>query len=211
MVGFCIGNALVLRVMMMELSRGALLARGGAALLAGSSLGALAGAARAATPPDGDLAYARLFVASELLALDFYREAIASRQFAGAELRSLWLARADEREHYRSSAKVLTDAGQVPATAADIDFTYPRGSFASRHAIAQLGTRLETLFVAAYLGAVGGYQTEALKELAARAAASEAQHLSVFAGEVGGRRVGPAFPRPLPIDKVSDALDAYTS
>jgi hypothetical protein len=193
------------------ISRGGLLARGGAALLAGSSLGALAGAARAGTPPVGDLAYARLFVASELLALDFYRQAIVSKQFAGADLRNLWLARADEREHYRSAAQILIDAGQVPATAGDIDFTYPGGSFASRRAIAGLGTRLEALFVAAYLGAVGGYQTEALKELAARAAASEARHLSVFAGEVGGRRVGPAFPRPLPIDKVSDVLDRYTS
>jgi len=198
-------------VMRTEISRGALLARGGAVLLAGSSLGALAGAAHAAAPPDGDLAYARLFAASELLALDFYRKAIGSRQFAGAELRSLWLARAVEREHYRSAAQILSGAGQVPATAADIDFSYPRGSFGSRRAIARLGTRLEALFVAAYLGAVGGYQTEALKELAARAAASEAQHLSLFAGEVGGRRVGPAFPRPLPIDQVSDVLDRYTS
>jgi hypothetical protein len=194
-----------------RISRGALLARGGAALLAGSSLGAFAGAAQAGTPPDGDLAYARVFVASELLALDFYRQAIGSRQFRGEELRNLWLARADEREHYRSAAKILIDAGQLPATAGDIDFIYPRGSFASRRAIAQLGTRLEALFLAAYLGAVGGYQTEALKELAARAAASEAQHLSVFGGEVGGRRVGRAFPRPLPIDKVSDILDRYTS
>ena len=193
------------------ISRGTLLARGGAALLAGSSLGALAGAAWAATPPDEDLAYARLFVASELLALDFYRQAIASTRFAGADLRSLWLARADERRHYQSAAEILTAAGQVPATAGDIDFTYPRGSFGSRRTIARLGVRLESLFVSAYLGAVGGYQTEALKELAARAAASEAQHLSVFAGEVGGRRVGTAFPRPLPIDKVSDVLDRYTS
>ena len=193
------------------ISRGTLLARGGAVLLAGSSLGTLAGAAQAATPPDGDLAYARLFVASELLALDFYGKAIGSRHFAGGELRSLWLARADERCHYRSAAEILTAAGEVPATANDIDFTYPRGSFNSRRAIAGLGVRLESLLVSAYLGAVGGYQTEALKELAARAAASEAQHLSVFAGEVGGRRVGTAFPRPLPIDKVSDALDRYTS
>lgn len=193
------------------ISRGTLLARGGVALVAGSSLGALAGAARAGTPPDGDIAYARLFVAAELLALDFYRRAIASKDFAGADLRSLWLARADERSHYRSAAEILTAAGQVPATAGDIDFTYPRGSFASRRAIALLGVRLESLFVSAYLGAVGGYQTEALKELAARAAASEAQHLSVLAGEAGGRRVGSAFPRSMPIDKVSDVLDRYTS
>jgi hypothetical protein len=70
------------------ISRGGLLARGGAALLAGSSLGALAGAARAGTPPVGDLAYARLFVASELLALDFYRQAMTSGSTTGRRRRS---------------------------------------------------------------------------------------------------------------------------
>jgi len=40
---------------------------------------------------------------------------------------------------------------------------------------------------------------------------SEAQHLSVFAAEVGGRRIGSAFPRPLSIDRVSGALDPFTS
>jgi hypothetical protein len=62
-----------------------------------------------------------------------------------------------------------------------------------------------------YLGAVEGYESNALKQLAARAATSEAQHLSVFAAEVGGRRIGAAFPRPLSIDRVSGALDAFTS
>jgi hypothetical protein len=106
---------------------------------------------------------------------------------------------------------VLTDAGQVPATAQDLDFSYPRGAFASRTAIARLGVRLESLSLGAYLGAVRGLQTPLYREHAARAAASEAQHLSVFAGEVGGRRVGSPLPAALPIDRVSSALDAYTS
>ena len=33
------------------------------------------------TPSDGDLAYARLLVAAELLAIDFYRRALASKKF----------------------------------------------------------------------------------------------------------------------------------
>ncbi|MDP9231303.1 MAG: hypothetical protein M3O73_00900, partial [Actinomycetota bacterium] len=67
------------------LSRSELLARGGkgvAAVVAGSTLvGLVPQAASAATPSDGDLAYARLFVTVELLALDFYGNAVASKHF----------------------------------------------------------------------------------------------------------------------------------
>jgi rubrerythrin len=198
-----------------RLSRSELLARGGkgvAAVVVGSTLAGLAPeAVRAATPSDGDLAYARLFVTLELLALDFYRTAIASKQFDKGQRGELRRARADEQQHYDSAAAILVSAGQVPATAADIDFTYPRGSFVSQRAIAALGVRLESIALGGYLGAVEGYDSNTLKQLAARAAASEAQHLSVFAAEVGGRRIGAAFPRPLTIDRVSNTLDTYTS
>ena len=82
----------------------------------------------------------------------------------------------------------------MPATAHDIDFSYPRGSFASRAAIARLGVQLETLSLGAYLGAVAPADA-ALPRPAAARAASEAQHLSVFAGEVGGHRARPAAAR----------------
>jgi hypothetical protein len=196
------------------LSRADLLARGGrgaALLVAGSALGFVPEAATADTVPDGDLAYARLFVTVELLVLDFYRSAITSNHFDKGRLGDLRRARADEQQHYDSAAAILVSAGQVPATAADIDFTYPRGSFVSQRAIAALGVRLESIALGGYLGAVEGYESNTLKQLAARAAASEAQHLSVFAAEVGGRRIGAAFPRPLTIDRVSNTLDTYTS
>ena len=67
---------------------------------------------------------------------------------------------------------------------------------------------LETAFLGAYLGAVDGSQTRALKQPAARIAASEAQHLSVFARLAGAGPVGLSFPAPLTIDEASDALDA---
>jgi rubrerythrin len=197
-------------------SRGALLARGGvgaAALLAGSTLGgALPSSATAAdTPSDADLSYARLLVAVELLAIDFYSTSIESKRFSGAAQGNLTRAWADERRHYDMLAAVLKAANQEPATAADIDFTYPRSSFTSRRSIARLGSKLEALFLAAYLGAVDGYEAASLKQLAARAAASEAQHLSVLSAAAGGPRFSAAFPRPLTIDRVSDALDVYTS
>jgi Ferritin-like domain len=193
-----------------ELSRGRLLARGGkvaATVVAASAFGGLAARASAAVP-DSDLAYARLLVALELLSLDFYTRAIGAGGGSQLELRR---ARAAERRHYDVVADVLTDAGQVPATAQDIDFSYPRGSFTSSAAIARLGVRLESLSLGAYLGAVRSLQTALYREHAARVAASEAQHLSVFAGAVGGRRLGPPLPAALSIDRVSDALDAYTS
>jgi len=193
-----------------ELSRATLLARGGkvaATVVAASAFGGRATRATAAVP-DGDLAYARLLVALELLSLDFYTRAIGAGGGSQLELRR---ARAAERRHYDVAAAVLMDAGQVAATARDIDFSYPRGSFSSWSAVAKLGVRLESLSLGAYLGAVRSLQTPLYREHAARAAASEAQHLSFFAGAVGGRRLGPPLPAPLSIDRVSDALDAYTS
>ena len=187
-------------------------ARGAAGLLlAGSAFGLAPAVARADTPSDNDLAYARLLVTIELLALDFYSAAISSRHFHGAALTALRRARADEAKHRDAAAAVLTSAGQLPPVANDVDFSYPRGSFASRASIARLGARLESLFLGAYLGAVEGYEANALKQSAARAAASEAQHLSVFTAEARGERLGPAFPKALAIDRVSNALDRFTS
>ena len=194
-----------------ELTRAALLARGGkvtAAVVAGSAFGGLTGSASAAVP-DGDLAYARLLVALELLSLDFYTQAIVRGRRRGSS--SCGGRGRPSGGTTTSSAAILTEAGQVPATAQDIDFSYPRGSFGSRAAIARLGVRLESLSLGAYLGAVGSLQTPLYRDHAARAAASEAQHLSVFTAAVGGRRLGSPLPAALPLDRVSDALDEYTS
>src|SRR6476661_4973668 len=72
-----------------ELSRATLLARGGkvaATVVAASAFGGLASRASAAVP-DGDLAYARLLVALELLSLDFYTRAIGAGGGSQLELR----------------------------------------------------------------------------------------------------------------------------
>jgi hypothetical protein len=197
------------------LSRTDLLAGGGKGamlLLAGSALGSLASTtSAAAAPSDGDLACARLLLAVELLALDFYGKAIGSRRFEGGVLRELRLARADERRHYVANAAILTSANKIPATAADIDFTYPKGSFASRASIVRLGVRLESLALGAYLGAVEGYEPGPYRQRAAQAAANEAQHLSVLSAAGGGRWIGAAFPEALSIDRVSNTLERYTS
>src|SRR5262245_11974866 len=136
------------------MSRAALLRRGaggGALLLVGAGLAAPAGAADI---PDGDFSYLRLLVAAELLKGDFHARALASRRPKGAAARLLRSTQADDRAHYSGLAALLTGAGQAPATADDIDFTYPRGSFASQAAIARLAARLTQLTLGAYLGAV---------------------------------------------------------
>lgn len=187
----------------MGLTRGDLLARGGKLALAGSAL-AVVPAARAATSTDNDLAWARLLVVAELLAIDFYQRAIRSRRVKPAT--ELYRALADEGTHRRAAAAILTAAGQTPPGAGDVDFVYPRRAFSSHHAIVELGARLESIFLGAYLGAVAGFDADDLKLSASRAAASEAQHLSALTG-----RVGPAFPRALSIDEASNALDAFTA
>lgn len=197
------------------LSRAQLLSRsakGGVALLAsGSIAGALSGSAAADAIPDSDLAYARLLVAAELLAADFYAQAIAAKRFSGDTARDLKRALFNEHEHYESLSAVLSSAGQPPAVADDFDFAYPKGSFASKASIAKLGVTLETLFLGACLGAVDGTQTNGLKQPLARIAASEAQHLSFFTEHAGGEPIGISFPAALTIDVASDALDAFAN
>ena len=184
---------------------------GASVLLAGSAGGFLAGSAAADVIPDVDLAYARLLVGAELLAADFYGQAIASKQFSGEAVRYLKRALFNEQEHYTSVSGILSGAGQTPATAADFDFAYPKNAFGSAGSIAKLGVTLETTFLGAYLGAVDALQTNALKQPAARIAASEAEHLGVFARMSGGDPVGVSFPDALTIGDASNALDAYTS
>ncbi len=197
------------------LSRTQLLARsvksGAALTIAGSVAGTFARRAAADPVSDSDLAYARLLVAAELLAADFYGRLISTKLFEGQALKSLERALFNEHEHYDSVATILNDVGQPPAVAADIDFSYPKGAFASKASVASLGVSLETVFLGAYLGAVGGLQSSALKQPFAQIAASEAQHLSVFTGLTSRDPVGISFPAPLSIDEASDALDAYTS
>jgi|KBSMisStaDraftv2_1062788.scaffolds.fasta_scaffold132154_3 hypothetical protein len=199
-----------------RVSRGQLISRGakgGAALfLTGSLAGSLVDSAVAAdTVPDSDLAYARLLVGAELLGLDFYTRAIASKRLSGDALGSLKRARLNERDHYSRIAEILSGAGQTPAVASDFEFSYPNGAFASKASIARLGVRLEATFMGAYLGAVEGLQTSALKQPVAQIAANEAEHLSVFLRLSGRSPIGIALPRPLTIDEASNALDVFTS
>jgi hypothetical protein len=190
-------------------SRGA---RGGVVLLAaGTALGRLAEGAAADPLPAGDLAYARLLVAVELLGSDFYAQAVAASNAKAGVAKYLKRAQANEQEHYQSVAGILAGAGVAPAVSADIDFSYPKGTFASEASILKMARQLETVMLGAYLGAIGGMQAPSLKQGLAQIAASEAQHLSYTSFVEGGKAFSVAFPPALAIDQASTALDAFTS
>src|SRR5579871_3132506 len=196
------------------ISRGALLRRGaagGATLLAGGAILATAGTASAAALPLQDVAYARLLVGAELLAADFYTQAIAADVASGEAAKYLKRAYLNEQEHYASVAGILTGSGSTPAQAGDFDFTYPAGTFASVASIAAFGAQLEATILGAYLGAIAGLQTDSFKSGLASIAACEAQHGSYLSTLGGGKAFNLSFPPPLSIEDASDAFDNYTA
>lgn len=187
-------------------------AKSGAALLvAGSALGQFVDSAAADPLPVGDLAYARLLVGAELLASDFYSQAIAASNTGPKVTKYLKLAYANEQEHYQSVAGILSGAGQVPAIASDINFSFPRNTFSTEGSIVKFAQLLENTILGTYLGAVGGIQTSPIRIGIAQIAACEAQHAGYFTSIKGGSAFNLAFPPALTIDQASNALDVYTA
>src|SRR5262249_6349165 len=194
-----------------RLGRGALLARGGAALVGSSAaLAVLAGPARAAVP-DSDLTYLRLLIAVELLKIDFGVRASVGDALHPAARKYVRRVVLHDKRHYTGLAALLTNAGQTPATGDDVDFSYPRDSFTKQASAAKLGRRLSMLATGAYLGALENVQTPQLRLPLAQIAANESQQAGAYAQLIGGHVVGSAFAPPLQIDAVSEALDEYES
>jgi hypothetical protein len=197
------------------LTRNRLLVRGatgGFALVGAGSLAGLgAGTALADNLTDADLANLRLLVGAELLAADFYGKALQAQPYGASGTRVLKRALFNDGEHYAALGGYLTGAGQAPLTADDVDFAYPRGSFASTAAVTKLAVSLETTFLGAYLGAVTATPSPLLKGVFAQIAASQAQHLALFGELLGREPFGLSFPAPLTTEAASDALAEYTS
>jgi rubrerythrin len=184
---------------------------GGAVLVSASGLAAVAPLARADTPPDADLAYLRLLIAAELLAVDFQSRALTTGKLRREDHSLIRRIRSDESDHYKRLARLLTAAGQTPATANDINFSYPKGSFHSQGSILALAGRLEHLMLGAYLGAVESVETPSLRLPIGQIAANEAQHQSALAALNGRPVVGKAFAPALQIAAVSNALGRFES
>ena len=183
------------------LSRGA---RGGIALVAGGALLGLAdGPAFGAATTDADIA--KLAATAELLAIDFYTQAINSKQLKGDELSYLVGAKENEVTHYNALKGVLKSA-----TPANLKFKYPAGSFASRKSIGTLGEALETAFVGAYMGAVGSLKSDALKSVAAEIGACESRHLSVLTNIAANAIVpAPDLPKVLTAAQATAAVGPF--
>jgi hypothetical protein len=165
------------------ISRGA---KGGLALVAGGSLlGLTSGPALGAAGTDTDIA--KLAATAELLAIDFYKRAIASKKFSGDELGYMQAALGNEQAHYAALKGVLKSG-----TPAGLRFKYPAGSFRSAVSIGKLGMALETAFVGAYMGAVTALRSNELKGVAAEIGANESRHLSVLTNIAAGGTLIPA-------------------
>jgi hypothetical protein len=190
------------------LRRGA--AGGGALLLAGPGAAALARPAVGAVP-DGDLAYLRLLIGVELLAVDFHTQALASGKLGAASTPLVKKILADEKAHYAGLAQLVTGAGQIPATADDIDFAYPKNTFSTEATILKAANTTESIALGAYLGAIESVQSSVLRLPIGQIAANEAQHLSAVSARAGRRQVGRPFAAALDIDAASSALDVYES
>lgn len=198
-----------------SLSRDQLLRRaalaGGTVALPSSLLSALPSRADAAAPSDNDLAYLRLLVAAELLAADVHARALASAKFSRRSKAVIKKMAADERAHYARLAQLLTAAGQPAATARDIDFSYPKGSFASQPSILKLASEIELLVLGAYVGAIENVEAAESRLPLGQIAANEAQHVGALAALRGHAVIGRAFAASLQIDEASAALDRFES
>jgi hypothetical protein len=188
-------------------SRAQFLARGlkgGVGLVAAGSLLAVAeGTAFGATTADADIA--KLAATAELLAIDFYGKAIASKRFRGDELDYMAAALGNEQVHYRALKGVLK--AQTPH---GLRFRYPDGVWASARSIGKLGMALETAFVGAYMGAVTALESNELKGVAAEIGANESRHLSVLTNIARGRITpAPALPKVLTAAQATAAVKPF--
>jgi demethoxyubiquinone hydroxylase (CLK1/Coq7/Cat5 family) len=193
------------------LSRGQLLRRGAVgsgAVLAGSLF---ASRADAAVPSDKDFAYLRVLVAAELLAADFHGTSLASGKLSRHARAVVRKMAADDKAHYARLAQLVTAAGQAPATAGDIDFSYPKGSFASQASVLRLAAEIESVVLGAYLGAIENMEAPELRLSLGQIAANEAQHAGAVAALRGRNVIGRAFAPSLQIDAASAALDRFES
>jgi rubrerythrin len=189
-------------------SRSTFLLGGGALLASASGLGALAPAAFADGIPDGDLAYLRLLIASELLAIDFYGQ-IGGR-LGPSHATVAGRIQKDESVHYELLAALMTADGQTPATAGDIDFAYPAGTLKSRKSILGFAKQLEHMLTGAYIDALQNVQTPKYRGTMARILASESQHHGAVAALLGEPVIGKA-PLPVHMDVMSNFLGRYES
>ena len=189
------------------LSRSRFLRRGAGAaallIVSASGLGAFAPAAFADTSPAGDLAYLRLLIAAELLAVDFYGQALE---------RAIEAGRALSRGRFVPTSRALHTprcaARRQPADARDgrrHRLLVPAARSQAAGSVVRFARELERVLVGAYIDALEHVQTPAYRETMARILASETQHHCALAALAEPRDLE-AVPSP-----VRDGRDVRTS
>jgi len=118
---------------------------------------------------------------------------------------------ADEQAHYQGLANLMLQSGQPPATADDVNFAYPKGTFARESAILKLAAELEALQLGAYTGANASVQTPEVRMAIGQISANESQHVAALAALAGKPIIGKPFGPALHADAVTAALDTYES
>ena len=200
--------------MQTRFSRAGLLRRGlvgGGAIVASGSLGSAVGSAAALAAPDGDLAAVRMLIGAELLAIDFQQQALTSGKLGARSAATLKRMHADEQAHYHGLANLMLQSGQPPATADDVNFAYPKGTFARESAILRLAAELEALQLGAYTGANASVQTPEVRMAIGQISTNESQHVAALAALAGKPIIGKPFGPALHADAVTAALDTYES
>jgi hypothetical protein len=193
-----------------RIGRAGFLRRSGALVVAASGVGAFAPAAAFAdAPPPGDLAYLRLLIAAELLAVDFYGRAF--RHFGQPYAPLGQRIHDDASAQYTLLAGLMTAAGQTPATADDIDYSYPGVGLGNRDSVLAFARKLEWAIIGSCVDALQQVQTAAYRQTIAQILTHEAQHQSVLARLQGQPLIGSAFPPPVSMAAMSDFLDTYES
>jgi len=177
----------------------------GLALVAGGSvLGLAQGSALAATA-SGDVAIAKLAATAELLAIDFYTKAIASKQLKGDELSYLGGALGNEHAHYAALKGVLGSA-----TPKGLSFSTRPGRSARARASARSARRSRRRSSARTWEPFPRSGAMPLKGVAAEIGACESRHLSVLTNIAANAIVpAPDLPEVLTAAQATKALTPF--
>jgi hypothetical protein len=159
----------------------------------------------------GDVEIAKVAATAELLAIDFYKQALKARSgghliFGGATRKYLMNAGKNEVVHYNTLKGVLkTD------TPSGLKFKYPAGTFSSASSIVNLGVALETAFVSAYVTAAKALTVAELRLAATQIGLSEASHLGFLLNAQGKGKTLDPLPAPLTDAQFKKTVATVTS
>lgn len=157
---------------------------------------------------DGELAYANLAVAAELLLADLYEKALAARVVTGPGQSALRSGRTAVRRHASALSALLVGAGQDAPTGEDFEFQWPAQAFAGPARVAATARAVLRALLGVYQTAVVTVAEPSYRTLYASLAASAGQQLGALTALAASDVVEP-FPAALDLESASSALEPY--